>query len=71
MVLGPIWCKCKKHSWTRSALKWAWEQENTVRCSNTECGREIEPHVLEDLLQRIGVLHLDGGDKEEESAQDS
>jgi hypothetical protein len=61
MVHGPIWCKCKKQSWTRSHLKWAWEQETTVRCSNTECGREIEPHVLEELLQRIGVLHLEQG----------
>lgn len=64
MVHGPIWCKCKKHSWTRNALKWAWEQENTVRCSNTECGREIEPHVLEELLQRIGVLSLEQGDSD-------
>ncbi len=71
MVHGPIWCKCKKQSWTRNQLKWAWEQENTVRCENGECGREIEPHVLEELLQRIGVLHLDEGDKEGGSEQDS
>jgi len=64
MVRSPIWCQCKKHSWTRSHLRWAWEHEVTIRCSNTECEREIEPGRIEELLQEIGVLSLDEGESD-------
>lgn len=67
MVRSPIWCKCKRHSWTRSALKWAWEQEVTLKCSNTECAREIEPERIEELLTGIGELLLDDQDESDAS----
>ena len=71
MVHSPIWCKCKKQSWTRSYLRQCWEREVAARCTNTDCEREIEPDVIEELLQRIGVLDIEITNEEGEPAEES
>jgi len=62
MIRKPIWCKCRRHSWTRRQLISAWEGGNSIRCPEPECTREIEVEAIEALLKKIGALDLDESD---------
>lgn len=64
MIKKPIWCKCRKHAWTRRTLLSAWESNKPVRCPEPKCNREITVDTVEELLKQIGVLDL--GEEEEE-----
>lgn len=59
MIKKPIWCKCRKHSWTRRSLLWSWENNKPVSCPEPQCKREITVDAIEELLQQIGVLNLE------------
>lgn len=66
MIRKPIWCKCRKHSWTRRSLLSAWENNRPVRCPEPQCNREISVDDVEVLLQQIGVLNLEEDDEIED-----
>lgn len=55
----PIWCRCNKHSWTRRQLYNAWLADRSVRCPETECGREISIERIEELLVSFGMVKID------------
>ena len=59
MVLKPIWCKCRKQSWTRRQLYSAWERGGALICNNPECQRVIPEHILKELLIKIGMISPD------------
>ena len=59
MVRTPIWCRCKKHSWTRSEFRRAWENDMILRCSNDACEHEVGPERMQELLTEIGELLLE------------
>jgi hypothetical protein len=59
MLTKPIWCKCKKHSWTRRQLYSAWEKDRDIRCPTPDCGREIPLETIEALLIQIGMITED------------
>jgi len=56
MLTKPIWCKCKKHSWTRRQLYAAWERGKDIRCPNPECDRSIPVETVEELLIEMGLV---------------
>lgn len=59
MLTKPIWCKCKKHSWTRRQLYAAWEKNRGVRCPDPGCQREIPLETVETLLIELGMVTPD------------
>lgn len=64
-----IWCKCEQHSWTRRQMRMAWENNNSLRCPESTCGREIPMETIEELLTNLGVLQLDMSPEEVERAE--
>lgn len=56
MVARPIWCKCSGHSWTRRQLYAAWEQNQSVRCPDPDCEREIPLETIEQLLVQLKMI---------------
>lgn len=61
-MLKPIWCKCKGHSWTRKQLYAAWENGVPVICPAPGCDRTITVDVIEQMLQKIGMVTLQDSD---------
>ncbi len=56
MVRKPIWCKCKKHSWTRRQLYAAWEKDRDIRCPDPGCHRMIPVETVETMLIDLGLV---------------
>ena len=65
MLRQPIWCKCKKHSWTRRQLYAAWEKDRDIRCPDPACQREIPLETIETLLIGLGMVTPDEVSNEE------
>jgi hypothetical protein len=59
MLSKPIWCKCKKHSWTRRQLYAAWEKGRDIRCPSPGCERAIPVETIERLLIDLGMVTPD------------
>ena len=59
MLAKPIWCKCKKHSWTRRQLYASWEKNRSIRCPIPDCEREIPMETVEALLIQVGMVTPD------------
>jgi hypothetical protein len=59
MLRKPIWCKCKKHSWTRRQLYAAWEKGRDVMCPDPTCQRTIPVETVETLLVDLGMVFPD------------
>jgi len=56
MLSKPIWCKCKKHSWTRRQLYASWEKGRDVQCPDPGCQRVIPVETVEILLIDLGMV---------------
>ena len=63
MLRKPIWCKCKRHSWTRRQLYSAWEKGRDLRCPDPGCERTIPGETIEALLIQLGMVTEDSTDE--------
>jgi len=62
-VQGPVWCLCKRHSWTRKQLLSAWEAGRSLYCPDVACSREIVLESIRTILLRLKLIP----EEEEES----
>lgn len=64
MLTKPIWCDCRKHSWTRRQFYSAWERSRALRCPDPDCQRDITLESIEEHLIEQGLVNDESSTEE-------